>query len=110
MTEDIVTAADANRYFSRILRSARAGKTITITSHGKPVAQLGPVDAPGAEIGTSAEAGSDPASPEVIPASVRMTGAAEEMEAHWATLSPVLVGRWTRAGLREKAAVRDKSA
>ena len=39
-----VTAAEANRSFSKLLRAAREGKRVTITSHGTPVAELGPVD------------------------------------------------------------------
>lgn len=38
-----VTAADANRQFSTVLRRASAGETITITSRGKPVATIGPI-------------------------------------------------------------------
>lgn len=40
----IISAADANRQFSRILRVAREGGRVTITSHGEPVAELGPVN------------------------------------------------------------------
>jgi prevent-host-death family protein len=38
-----IPAADANRMFSALLRRARAGHTIVITSHGRPVARLVPV-------------------------------------------------------------------
>jgi prevent-host-death family protein len=41
--EDTISAADANRNFSRLLRAVRAGKRITVTSHGRPVARLVPV-------------------------------------------------------------------
>ncbi len=37
-----ISAADANRYFSQVLRRATRGETIVITSRGKPVAALGP--------------------------------------------------------------------
>jgi prevent-host-death family protein len=37
-----VPAAEANRSFSKLLRAAREGARITITSHGEPVAELGP--------------------------------------------------------------------
>jgi prevent-host-death family protein len=43
-----VSAAEANRQFSRILRAVEAGETVTITSHGRPVARLCPVGAPDA--------------------------------------------------------------
>lgn len=38
-----VSAADANRHFSQLLRDVGAGETVTITSRGKPVATLAPV-------------------------------------------------------------------
>lgn len=37
-----VSAADANRDFSRLLRDVRNGKSVVITSHGKPVAKIVP--------------------------------------------------------------------
>jgi prevent-host-death family protein len=39
-----VSAAAANRDFSKLLRGVREGHSFVITSHGKPVAQLGPID------------------------------------------------------------------
>ncbi len=38
-----VTAAEANRQFSKLLRHAASGETVVVTSHGKPVARLVPV-------------------------------------------------------------------
>ena len=38
-----VSAADANREFSKLLRRVREGQSVTITSHGRPVAKLVPV-------------------------------------------------------------------
>ncbi len=38
-----VTAADANRKFSAILREVSQGEEMTIVSRGKPVATIGPV-------------------------------------------------------------------
>ena len=38
-----VSAADANREFSKLLRRVRDGESITIMSHGRPVAKLVPV-------------------------------------------------------------------
>jgi prevent-host-death family protein len=41
-----VSAADANRAFSRLLREVREeGASYVVTSHGRPVAQLTPVAA-----------------------------------------------------------------
>lgn len=38
-----VSAADANREFSKILRDVREGETITVTSRGEPVAVISPI-------------------------------------------------------------------
>ena len=35
-----VSAAEANRQFSKLLRAVQEGETVTITSRGKPVARL----------------------------------------------------------------------
>jgi prevent-host-death family protein len=37
-----ISATEANREFSKLLRRANAGETITITSHGRPYALLAP--------------------------------------------------------------------
>ena len=37
-----VSAADANRSFSQILREVRDGATVIVTAHGKPVARIVP--------------------------------------------------------------------
>ena len=39
-----VSAAEANRHFSKILREVRAGETVLVTSHGEPVATIGPAN------------------------------------------------------------------
>jgi prevent-host-death family protein len=41
--EDTVSAADANRRFSELLRRVRKGKSIVVTSHGKAVARIIPM-------------------------------------------------------------------
>lgn len=38
-----VSAADANRRFSELLRTVRKGRSVVVTSHGKPVAKISPV-------------------------------------------------------------------
>lgn len=38
-----ISAADANRRFSELLRTVKKGGSVTITSHGKPVAKIMPV-------------------------------------------------------------------
>jgi prevent-host-death family protein len=39
----IVSAADANRHFSRLLRSVRDGDSYVVTAHGRPVAKIIPI-------------------------------------------------------------------
>lgn len=41
--EKAVSAADANRRFSELLRTVRRGRSVLVTSHGKPVARIVPV-------------------------------------------------------------------
>lgn len=41
--EKTISAAEANRHFSEILRGARDGETYIVTSHGKAVARIIPV-------------------------------------------------------------------
>ena len=38
-----VSAADANRHFSSLLRDVRSGESVTVLSRGKPVAVIAPV-------------------------------------------------------------------
>jgi prevent-host-death family protein len=45
--ETAVTAADANRKFSQLLHGVRRGRSYVVTSHGQPVARLGPINEPG---------------------------------------------------------------
>lgn len=42
--DETISAAEANREFSRLLREVREGKTYIVTSHGRPVAKLIPAD------------------------------------------------------------------
>ncbi len=42
MTKE-VSAADANRRFSELLRTVKDGGSVVVTSHGKPVAKISPV-------------------------------------------------------------------
>ncbi len=41
--EKAISAADANRNFSQVLREVREGQSFVVTSHGRPVARLAPV-------------------------------------------------------------------
>ena len=41
---EFISAADANRYFSKVIRDVREeGRTYVVTSHGTPVAKIIPV-------------------------------------------------------------------
>ncbi len=42
--DETISAADANRKFSMLLRGVRAGRSYVVTSHGRPVARLVPAD------------------------------------------------------------------
>jgi len=42
--EKAISAADANRKFSQLLREVREGRTYIVTSHGRPVARISPVE------------------------------------------------------------------
>ncbi len=76
-----VPAAEANRSFSKLLRAAREGTRITITSHGEPVAELGPVG-----LGQTAD-------------DEKRRSALAALQQHWATVTPKVIGRWTREEL-----------
>lgn len=39
---ETISAAEANRQFSKILRAVEAGESFTVTSHGRPVARIVP--------------------------------------------------------------------
>ena len=41
--EDVISAAEANRRFSAVLRGVKSGRTYVVTSHGAPVARIVPV-------------------------------------------------------------------
>jgi len=48
MPDGLVSATEANRNFSKVLREVEGGARVTITKDGKPVAVLAPADAPDA--------------------------------------------------------------
>lgn len=41
---ETISAAEANRSFSRLLRAVREGRSYVVTSHGRPVARIVPVE------------------------------------------------------------------
>lgn len=79
--DEAISAAEANRAFSRLLREVREeGRTFVVTSHGKPVAKLVPCG--------SAEAGREAARTSLLARLARQP--AQD------------VGRWTRDELYER--------
>lgn len=74
-----ISAANANRDFSALLRQVRGGATIIVTSHGRPVARVVPVAA-GAQVGRTAR---------------------KTLFDRLATALPVDAGSWTRDDLYE---------
>jgi prevent-host-death family protein len=78
-----VTATEANRSFSRVLDAIRRGEHVEITSHGRSLALVSPVE-------------SDAARKE------RRAAAYAELKRHWATVTPVTVGPWTRDDLNAR--------
>ncbi len=42
--EKVISAADANRSFSQVLREVRHGQSYLVTSHGRAVARIAPVE------------------------------------------------------------------
>jgi len=50
-----ISAADANREFSRLLQEVKKGSSYIVTSHGTPVAKIAPV-APGNHLAEKARA------------------------------------------------------
>jgi prevent-host-death family protein len=42
--EKPISAADANREFSRLLQGVKKGHSYVVTSHGTPVAKIAPVE------------------------------------------------------------------
>ncbi len=77
--DEAISAADANRRFSLLLRRVREGRSFVVTSHGRPVARL-------------------------IPAGKRQEEAAGARAALLSRLmkqAPVQIKRWTRDELYE---------
>lgn len=83
MKTSTVTATEANRSFSKLLRAIQRGEKVEITSHGRKIAVLKPIDSQ-------------------APTREERLKAFEELKRHWATLEPVTIGPWTREELYER--------
>ena len=76
-----ISAAEANRGFSRLLREVREGATYVVTAHGRPVARVVPYDT---------------VSPE------DRTAAREALFARLRSQPAMDIGPWTREELHEE--------
>jgi prevent-host-death family protein len=77
--EETISAAEANRSFSKLLRATREGHSYVVTAHGKPVARI-------------------------VPAADRdlVTGKAKEALLARLEAQPIVdIGHWTREDLYE---------
>ena len=78
--ERIITATEANQRFSEVLREVSAGESFTVTSRGKPVAEI------------------VPPKPVKRPTKAEL----EEMFARMHELPGVVTGPWTRDELYDR--------
>jgi prevent-host-death family protein len=76
-----VSAADANRRFSELLRTVKKGRSVIVTSHGKPVARI-----------TS-----------IVEDDAGATAARSALFARLKTERTLNIGRWTRDELYDDA-------
>ena len=83
MKSQTVTASEANRSFSRLLRAVARGERVEITSHGRKVAVLSPAELPG-------------------PTREQRLAALEKLKETWAAQDHVTIGPWTREELYER--------
>ena len=78
-----VTATEANRSLSRLLREVAGGKRVVITSHGRKVAVMSPAE-------------------EMRPTREQRLAALEKLKETWATQEHITIGPWTREDLYER--------
>ena len=78
--QKVVSAADANRKFSQLLREVRKGHSYVVTSHGREVARIVPVEQDG---------------PAATPAKAALLKRLRAQKA-------INIGRWTREELYDR--------
>lgn len=78
-----VTASEANRSFSKLLRAVEQGERVEITSHGRKVAVLAPVE-------------------QDMPTREQRLAALEKLKKRWAKQEFKVIGPWTREELYER--------
>ena len=79
----IVTATEANRSFSKLLREVARGKRVTVTSHGYPVAEIVPRQ-------------------DVVASREKRLAALAVLKKEWAEQPHITIGPWTRDDLYDK--------
>jgi prevent-host-death family protein len=77
-----VTATEANRSLSRLLREVAQGRRVEITSHGRRVAVISPA--------------------KEAPTRDQRLAALERLKESWATQEHITIGPWTREELYER--------
>jgi prevent-host-death family protein len=83
MKTNSVTATEANRSFSKLLRAVERGEKVEITSHGRKIAVLSPAELEG-------------------PTREQRLKALENLKTRWATQPHITIGPWTREELYER--------
>ena len=78
----IVTAAEANRNFSALLKDVARGEKVLVTSRGKPVATIAPPERPAED--------------------AKREGARQRLLAHLSNAKPLGPITWTRDELYER--------
>jgi prevent-host-death family protein len=82
--EERISAAEANRSFSRLLRGVREGHSYVVTAHGRPIARLAPID-------------------EAASTDARLREAAKrDLLARLENQPVIHIGRWTRDELYDR--------
>jgi prevent-host-death family protein len=81
----VVSAAEANRSFSKLLRAVKEGANVTVTSHGEPVAEIVPISRDKVEEDRR-----------------QMQEAFAEMQKRWASTEPLVIGPWSRDDLYDR--------
>ena len=74
-----VSATEANQRFSELLRDVSAGESYTVTSRGKPVARMVPVE------------------------KKQTKSSFEELYAKWDARGPIITGPWKREDLYDRS-------
>ncbi len=78
-----VTATEANRSFSKLLREVARGRRITVTSHGNPVAEIVPRQ-------------------DVVESREKRLAALAALKKEWAEQPHITIGPWTRDDLHDR--------